>query len=221
MIIACLHTLPSSIELFDTALEALGESAASLRHEVRADLLAEAEAAGGLTAPIAANTRLALEALRQGADAVLLTCSTLGPAVDGFAEGAAVLRVDKALAQEAVRDGGRVVVLYTSDTTRGPTRDLFEAEAAMTGSQIEMRQIEGAWHAFRRGDLAGYHAMIAKVADQFAFDGASTIALAQASMAGAARLSAARLLTSPAAGLRAAIKAIGALAEISPRAVHS
>src|SRR5262245_10403545 len=104
MRIACLHTAESNIAVFDQALAALDRgNTISLRHIVRADLLADAEQAGGLTHDIAAQTRSALEELSGDADAVLLTCSTLGPSIHAD-ERAAILRVDAALAEEAVRE---------------------------------------------------------------------------------------------------------------------
>ncbi|WP_341317433.1 hypothetical protein WN982_39865 [Paraburkholderia sp. IMGN_8] len=82
MRIVCLHTADSNIAVFDAAARAAGWQSLDLHHAVRADLLAAAEQAGGLTDAIAAQTRAALLALRLDAHSVLLTCSTLGPAVD-------------------------------------------------------------------------------------------------------------------------------------------
>ncbi|CAE6766151.1 hypothetical protein [Paraburkholderia haematera] len=82
MRIVCLHTAESNIALFDAAARAKGFEALELTHVVRADLLAAAEQAGGLTERIAAQTREVLLALRDNAHAVLLNCSTLGPSVD-------------------------------------------------------------------------------------------------------------------------------------------
>ncbi len=73
MRIACLHTAESNVAVF----EAARPDGVRLSHAVRPDLLAAAEAEG-LTAAIAAATVEALGAL--DGDAVLLTCSTLGPA---------------------------------------------------------------------------------------------------------------------------------------------
>ncbi|HUN50891.1 MAG TPA: hypothetical protein VMU42_07235, partial [Candidatus Sulfotelmatobacter sp.] len=75
MAIACLHTAESNVAVFDAAAAALG---ANLTHLVRADLLQAAEAAGGMTPAVAARTAALLHRLAEDADAVLLTCSTLG-----------------------------------------------------------------------------------------------------------------------------------------------
>ncbi len=216
MRIACLHTAESNVAVFETARRDLGLGDVMLHHEVRADLLADAEQAGGLTPEIAARTAEALRTCCDNADAVLLTCSTLGPAIaNAAAKAPPILRVDAALAEDAVRNGGRVVVLCAAATTLAPTRALFEAAARRIGADVEVRLIPGAWAAFKAGDQEGYHALIVQAADEATAEGASSVALAQASMAAAAKLSQAARppLTCPAAGLAAAVSAARAARE--------
>lgn len=213
-LIVCLHTAASNVAVFEEAVLSGGLEGVGLRHVVRADLLAAAELAGGLTPAIVAETGAALVGLCAGADAVLLTCSTLGPAAAVAAVGAAVpiVRVDAALAEEAladevVREGGTVVVLCAVETTVGPTRELFEAAARGTGAVVRVAVVEGAWAAFRAGDRALYLNLIAAAAEAALRGGAVRVALAQASMAGACSLvcEPGRVLGSPVAGLRAAV----------------
>ncbi len=209
--IACLHTVASNAALFDAALQETGLTEISLHHHVRADLLAAAEREGRLTPAIAAETAALLRDLAAEADAVLLTCSTLGPAAEDAASDAAapVLRVDAALAAEAVKQGGRVVVLCAVETTVEPTRRLFEAAARATGAEIEVEVVLQAWDAFKAGDAARYRSLVARAASAARAGGATQVALAQASMAGAAALLSAesRPLTSPTVGLAAAVAA--------------
>ena len=209
--IACLHTAAGNREVFERAATALGVEGLELTHELRPDLLQAAEAAGGVTSGILAEARAALERMQADADAVLLTCSTIGAAVEK-ADGAAavpMLRVDRALAERAVRDGGRVVVLCATETTVGPTGELFAEAAAATGAEVEVRLVPGAWALFRSGDLAGYFSAIAAAADAALANGADTVALAQASMAGAASLAkGGRVLPSPGSGLTTAVEAV-------------
>jgi Asp/Glu/hydantoin racemase len=207
MRIACLHTADSNIAVFAACCPA---PAIELRHEVRADLLAAAEQAGHVTREIAARTADALARLSLNSDAVLLTCSTLGPVVRDVVVSAAVpvLRVDAALAAAAMSVGRRVVALCAVETTIAPTRMLFEAAAVEHSAAVEVRLVPAAWKAFQAGRIADYHAMIATAADQAYRDGADVVALAQASMAGAADLCReGRPLTSPAVGLAAALQA--------------
>lgn len=207
MRIACLHTAESNIAVFAAACP---DSAVRLSHLVRADLLAAAEVAGQVTGAIAGQTADVLMRLSEMSDAVILTCSTLGPVADDLAASAAVpvLRVDRALAEAAMRAGRRVVVLCTVATTVKPTSRLFEAAA--NGSEVEIRLIPGTWDEFRAGRLVRYHEMIAAAADAAYREDADVVALGQASMAGAAVLCREGLpLTSPAVGIAAALRAAG------------
>ena len=209
MKIACLHTAESNVAIF----EATRPDGVSLRHAVRPDLLAAAEAEG-LTPAIAAATAEALGALRGGADAVLLTCSTLGPA----AEAAGALRADAALAEAATAGGGTVEVLCTAPSTLTATAELFGAAAARFGARLTVRLVSGAWVLFQAGDHAGYAALIARDAEA---SRAGVVALAQASMAPAAQLTARPVLTVPAAALAAALADTESLSLSLSRAWHA
>lgn len=205
--IACLHTSHTNVAVFDAARP----DGVTLRHIVDEALLRDAEAAGGLTDAIAARTARALEALATtGVDAVLLTCSTVGPGAALARAPIPVLRVDAALAEQATRGGGRVVALCAVETTVEPTRAIFAEAAARHGATLEVRLVPGAWAAYRAGDVARYHALVAEAAEAAFAEGAGEVALAQASMAGAAALCRGRTpLASPPVGLAAARDAAG------------
>jgi aspartate/glutamate racemase len=206
--ITCLHTAESNIAVFEAAAEDLGFPPGMLRHVVRADLLAAAEQAGGLTPEIASETGRVLLQLAQEADAVVLTCSTLGPAAAGLASFSAVpiLRADAALADMAAEAGGRVVALCAVATTIEPTSRLFADAVQRSGATVEIRLVPGAWALFKAGDRDGYLSMIADAAHAAYAGGASIVALAQASMAGVADRvkNGPTPLSSPSAGLAAA-----------------
>jgi hypothetical protein len=209
MRIACLHTAESNIAVFAASCP---DAAVTLEHVVRADLLAAAEAAGRVTREIANEAADALLRLGETSDAVMLTCSTLGPVADSVAGSARVpvLRVDGALAAAAARTGKRIVALCAVATTVAPTSRLFESAAAANSSTVEIRLVGGAWDAFKAGRIERYHAMIAAAVDEAYRGGADVVALAQASMAGAAALCReGKPLTSPAVGLAAALQAAG------------
>lgn len=197
--LACLHTAESNATLFQAAAEALPGGALTLTHRIRPDLLRE---------PTPATLEAAAALLREmaeGADAVLLTCSTIGGAAARAQDAARpVLRADAALAEAATRRGGMVEVLYAAPTTEGPTRAVFEAAAARTGAQLRLHLVEGAWPLFLAGEAEAYHARIAEVARGLS----GRVVLAQASMAGAAALlPEAPPLTVPAISVMAAARA--------------
>ncbi len=183
-----------------------------LRHEVRADLLQEAQDRGGLTAEI---RRRAMEALLRaaetGAPVVLCTCSTIGPAAEDAdaASDATILRVDRPMAERAVASGRRIVIAACVPTTIGPTRELLLSAAAAAGEDPELREflVPDAWPHFVRGDQEAYWKAIAAALPGAVGD-ADVMVLAQASMAGAVALCegiSIPVLSSPRLGVEAAV----------------
>lgn len=203
MRIGCLHTAASNVAVLERA--AALYDGVSLRHAVRPDLLA-AVGQAGLTPAIAAETRTVLDELAVDCDAVLLTCSSLGGAIDELvAPPVPMLRVDRALAERAVVDGGRVIVLCAAPSSLEPTGTLFRQAAQATGAQIALLLVPDAWPDFLAGNMSSYHARIAEAVAS-ALSDAAIVVLAQVSMADAVSPSS-RVLTSPAIGLAAAAEA--------------
>jgi hypothetical protein len=99
--------------------------------------------------------------------------------------------------------------LCAVETTIDPTSRLFFDAVQQSEATVEVQLVPEAWAMFKAGDLDGYLATIAKAADGAYASGASIVALAQASMSGAAALVSAgpRPLSSPTAGLAAALEA--------------
>lgn len=127
-----------------------------------------------------------------GVDAVLVTCSSVGALADeiAFASDVPVIRVDRAMAQCAVRLGSTVGVLATLPTTLKPTTDLIRDVARRTGRDVAVvpRLCEGAFAALDRGDNAEHDAIVGEELDRLAAE-VEVVVLAQASMA---RIAAAR-----------------------------
>ena len=223
MKIACLHTAASNITVFDAAVRQMGMDDVVLTHLVNPELLSRVEEAGGMIEEVASQTRAILRTLAQTADAVVLTCSTLGPIVNTmrYIDATPILRVDAALAEQTMNEGGKIVVLYASPTTIGPTKEIFAEAAQAAAISFEMRSVPEAWEYFKAGDQHGYFVRIAEAADTAYSDGATVVALAQASMAGAVAFikSGTKPLTSPMAGLLAAVSRVGAGSRIKDQTV--
>src|SRR5688572_26364264 len=121
-----------------------------------------------------------------GADFILVTCSSIGPAVEASAEltGVPVLRVDQPMADKAVQMGKRIGVVATLSTTLEPTADLVLRRAEKAGKKIELtsRLAEGAFEALMSGDAAKHDAMVAAALKELSQQ-VDVILLAQASMA--------------------------------------
>jgi hypothetical protein len=195
--VSCLHTAESNVAVFEAARAALPVAAITLRHEIRPEMLREPDDA------LLDDAARLLEALAEGADAVVLTCSTIGAAVERARAACPVLRGDAALAEAATRSGDPVTVLFAAPTTREPTRRLFEAAAARSGARLTFTCCEGAWPLFLAGETGRYLATIALEARR----ATGRVALAQASMAGAAALVDPPPLTVPTTALMAAARA--------------
>jgi hypothetical protein len=210
--ISCLHSAQSNIAVFEAARRAAGLDDVMLKHRVRSDLLAIAEKEGGPSPALLRQTADELVTLARTADGVLLTCSTLGPAAQIAARDLdiPVMRVDEALAAQAVDRGGAVIVLCAVGSTIKPTRAVFEEAAMATGAEIEVRLVPGAWDLFRSGKQEDYWRTIALAADEAAAEGAKAVALAQASMSGAVEFTRHPPLTSPGAGLAAIVRRVQA-----------
>lgn len=144
-------------------------------------------ARGSLTPDIARRVAAYITSAEAGgADQILVTCSSIGPAVDAAAPFAAVpvLRVDQPMADEAVRTGRRIGVIATLPTTLNPTSELVKRRAVLAGKTIELtsRLCEGAFEALMAGDAARHDRLVGDALRQLAAE-VDVIVLAQASMA--------------------------------------
>jgi Asp/Glu/hydantoin racemase len=144
-------------------------------------------AKGSLTADIARRVEAYITSAEAGgADFILVTCSSIGPAVEASAPFSAVpvLRVDLPMADQAVQMGRRIGVIATLPTTLNPTADLVRRRAAAANRQIELtaRLCEGAFEALMAGDGAKHDTLVAAALRELSTQ-VDVILLAQASMA--------------------------------------
>lgn len=121
-----------------------------------------------------------------GADYVLVTCSSIGAAVEAAAKDSSVpvLRVDQPMADKAVQMGKRIGVIATLATTLEPTSDLVKRRAVAAGKEIELvsKLCEGAFDALMNGDAAKHDEIVTKALRELSSQ-VDVILLAQASMA--------------------------------------
>jgi Asp/Glu/hydantoin racemase len=121
-----------------------------------------------------------------GADQILVTCSSLGPAVEAGAKfiRVPVLRVDQPMADRAVATGTKIGVIATLQTTLEPTADLIARRASIAGKKINLtsKLCEGAFEALMSGDTATHDAKVASALRELSKQ-VEVIVLAQASMA--------------------------------------
>jgi Asp/Glu/hydantoin racemase len=184
--LAFIHTspvlVPTFAQLADELLPGL-----NVFHMVDESLIKNTIAAGRLTKPTARRVLSQIQSAEQaGADAVMVTCSSIGQAVSDsrpFID-IPVLRIDEAMAEAAVAQGGRIGVAATLRTTLDPTLELLEATARRDDKSIETVAClcEGAFEAVISGET-DRHDLLVREALQKLMKRVDLVVLAQASMA--------------------------------------
>jgi Asp/Glu/hydantoin racemase len=121
-----------------------------------------------------------------GARAVLVTCSTISPLVDGARQATQlpVFKVDEAMLEAAVQLGPRIGILATNPTTIEPTCHLLKERASAAGKLIETatQLVPGALEALLGGDGATHDRLLSDAIQQMC-GRVDVVVLAQASMA--------------------------------------
>lgn len=184
--IGLIHTSATLVPVFEQLCRELVPDAAVV-NVVDDSLIKDVIAQGGLSPAISrrvANQIAAAEAA--GARVILVTCSSIGRAVELAAEQASapVLRVDRPMAERAVGVGSRIGVIATLQTTLAPTTELIERCAAEAGRKVTLRPrlVEGAFEALMDGDPSRHDALVSEALESVAAE-CDVVALAQASMA--------------------------------------
>jgi hypothetical protein len=183
MRIAFLHTAEVHVATFDRLFDAIDVDV-KLDHHVDADLLARARQFGQDS--VRSDVQAILKKLAH-ADAVLCTCSTLGPLADEAAQTFEnILRIDRPLMEKACAEGQKILIALCLESTRDATLDLLRDCAEKRNEQVESVVVlcDKAWSYFEAGDTEAYAASIAEaikseLAEQPDVD---CIVLAQASM---------------------------------------
>lgn len=217
-VLGLIHTVTALVPMFDALVVELGgRRGVQPRHVVDEALLAVTRRDGLTPQTMRHLLSHAVAAQESGADAVLVTCSSIGQAVDAIAPlvDVPVIRVDEAMAAEAIASGQRIAVLATLESTLKPTVALIErrAEGAGVLVEVDVRLLAGAFDAAQSGERAGHDELILSEV-RSAMRSAEVVVLAQASMERAlAGLGpderTVPVLTSPRFAVAAALEAIG------------
>ena len=149
-------------------------------------ILAEVREAGHVTAPAAARlVEMFMKAVKEGSDAVLNICSSVGEVADAAQDiakyvGVPIVRIDEEMCREAVRRGSRIAVMATLPTTLEPTKNTIKRVAREMGREAELIDVlvDGAFGL----DQAQFRARMSECAGTVA-DRADVILFAQGSMA--------------------------------------
>jgi aspartate/glutamate racemase len=121
-----------------------------------------------------------------GAGVILEACSSVGEVVARMQSAVSIpiVRIDDAMAEQAVERGERLGVAATLQTTLQPTTRLLQAKARAAGKQVEIMPllIEGAYEKLMAGDREGHDALLVEKLQELA-RAVDLVVLAQASMA--------------------------------------
>lgn len=184
--LAFIHTSPVLVPMF-TQLAAELLPGTQIFHMVDESLIKNTIAAGSLTAANARRVfRLIESAQEAGADAALVTCSSIGKAVE-FSRpliDIPVMRVDEPMAAAAIAKGQRIGVAATLRTTLAPTLQLLEDTARREQRSVELVPClcEGAFEALLSGNTERHDQLLLDALQQLV-DTVDVVVLAQASMA--------------------------------------
>ncbi|MEH6442566.1 MAG: aspartate/glutamate racemase family protein [Oceanospirillaceae bacterium] len=213
--LAFLHTSAVHMETFNKLINKLNINI-KVVHKVDESLLSHAISTG-VDADLIEKVQLQIKRLiAEGASVVVCTCSSIGAIAEQFelANGATVLRIDRAMADKAVLIGQDILILAALQSTLSPTYDLLQTSADKLHRQVNLEVvcIDQAWSLFEAGEMEKYHQCIADYIQQYAAN-YDVIVLAQASMASASVLchdmvipGDIPILSSPELGLMAAIE---------------
>lgn len=158
-----------------------------LIHVLDEPLLEQVRQRGHLEPDDSARLRTHVLAAEQiGADAVLVTCSTVSPCVDDVRPEVdiPVIKIDEAMVTEAVSRGTKIGVVATNVTTLEPTRQLLEAQATAASKEIEVELmlVENGLAALLSGDGARHDNLVKDAVLELS-NRVDVVVLAQATMA--------------------------------------
>lgn len=207
--VALIHTVASLIPVFEPLAkrDLVGWTTFNMLDE---SLLRTTIAEGSLSRlTMRRLTGMVWSAVDAGAVAVVVTCSSLGPAVEAARPLCPVrlFRIDEGMAIAAVGMGARVGVLATLRTTLEPTADLIRQTAMRLGHHCSVHSAlaAGAFEKLTSGDADAHDQIVAQSLRGLAAQ-VDVIVLAQASMARVLPMVSGEVslpvLTSPELGLR-------------------
>lgn len=131
-------------------------------------------------------TRHVHKAVDDKSSAIIVTCSTLGEAVDALAAKTAtpLFRIDRGMAEQAVDQASTIGILATLPTTLDPTTRLLEDTAKRMGRQCKFvsRLVNEAFARLKSGDQE-VHDLLVQEAYAALSREVDLVVLAQASMA--------------------------------------
>ena len=184
--LAFIHTSPMLVPSF-TALARKELEGVKIFHMVDESLIQNTIASGHLSnTTIRRLVHMIGSAHEGGADAVMVTCSSIGAAIPVARSmyDFPILRVDEPMAEKAVTSAERIGVAATLKTTLEPTVSLLKEKAAEQQRAVQVTEClcSGAFEKVLAGDTEGHDRIVSEALRSLA-EKVDTVVLAQASMA--------------------------------------
>ena len=184
--LAIIHTTPVTVD----TLKALASEllpGVDVVNFVDDSILPQLIENGGDTAAVQERlTHYARFAEQVGADVILSACSSVGVLVPALREQVSipVVRIDEAMAEQAVASGSRIGVAATLSTTLKPTMALLRRKAQEAGVEVTLEPlvVESAYQRLMAGDRDGHDTLLVEALSELAARN-DVVVLAQASMA--------------------------------------
>lgn len=160
MTVGLIHSTRLVMPWVEKALEPL-RSSMDFLHALDESLIVELKKGQGATEGALRRIGFLCRSLEEaGADRLVLTCSSLSPAVDVLATELSIplVKIDRPMVQAAVARRRPFVILATNPSTADPLRLIVEAESRRTGVPAEWRYVllDRAFAALNRGDSAAH-----------------------------------------------------------------
>lgn len=137
-------TTPELIELVEREVRKnIGDEAELLSYQ-NPDVLVKTRDAGYVTPEAAALLiEMFVQAVKDGADAILNICSSVGEVADSVQDmakyvGVPIVRIDEEMCRDAVRKGVRIGVMATLPTTLEPTKNTIRRVARELGKNVTL-----------------------------------------------------------------------------------
>lgn len=178
-------TTPELIQLVEEEVKKQLGTGTELLTYTDPSILAEVREAGFVTGKTAAKlVGMFLQAVKDGADAILNICSSVGEVADCVQDmadyiGVPIVRIDEDMCRDAVRKGCRIGVIATLPTTLEPTKSTIQRVARQMGRTVTLT--DGLVEVFGLGQEAFQEQLVRKAME--IKDEADVILLCQGSMA--------------------------------------
>ncbi len=187
--IACVYTAIGLHPIMEKLFSEAVDDEVVFNHIIDSGMIRDVVAADGITPDIEARLLgLFDSAAAIKPDIVVCTCSSIGEVAekaDALHPEVKILRVDEAMAREAVSKYSKIAVMSTLTTTVLPSCRLVERIAREEGKEVTV--VSATANGVRSAQAAGREDLaledIKKTASELCADGAQILLLAQASMA--------------------------------------